>query len=149
MARAGSTFLKYCVDSGWMTKANRLLRLSPLGRSSRGSSSADSDEVDEVVGGQLAALGVQGAATIASSIAVTTMKWKGCGVASMTRSTPRLPSSASRSSEIALVMTVLPARSSGRSASARSSADDDVGVAGRPVGELVAHPPTGPWAPWS
>ena len=52
------------------------------------------------------------ACIIASSTAALTVTSNGCGTLSSTMSTPRSPSSVSRSSEIAELMRVLPARSS-------------------------------------
>ena len=94
-----------------MTNANLLLRLGPLGNrilgwmpaeviiSSRSSLVSTADSGTEAI-------------ISASSTAAFTVASNGCGVASITMSTPQEANSVSRSSSIADVTSVLPARSS-------------------------------------
>ena len=111
IVRSGSMFWKYCWDSGWMTNANRLFRRGPLGWSTRGSRPA-AMILSSISSSERCADVEVVTSIIASRTALSTVTSKGCGVVSSTRSTPRAASTASRSSETAEVMTVLPVRSS-------------------------------------
>ena len=54
---SGSTFLKYSVESGWITNAKRLFRRWPCGQIRRGSSSADWRKLRQGVGGEVGIFG--------------------------------------------------------------------------------------------
>ena len=106
----GSMLRRYSWLNGWMTKANRLLRLYPPGYSWRGCRSED-----VIMSSRSSSVSLASAAPVAASIRASStaelmvIPSKGCGVSSRTRSTPRLPNSSSRSSDTLELMRVLPA----------------------------------------
>ena len=112
MVPSGSTLRKNCWDSGWMTKANLLLRLGPFGYSSRGSRPDESIMSSRSSSVRRSWLDTSASIIASSTAAETVTEGNGWGVVSSTMSTPRRASSASRSFETAEVTTVFPARSS-------------------------------------